>query len=119
MYPHERSLVEKFEGRPFTILGVNSDADRDKIRETCEEKKLTWPSFWDGGSTQGPIASRWNVSAWPTIYVLDDKGVIRARDLRGEPLEEVLDALVAEAEARAGKAEAAGSGEAAEAGHGK
>ena len=34
---------------------------------------------WVQSSSAASIASRWNVSAWPTIYVLDDKGVIRAR----------------------------------------
>ena len=31
MYPHERSLVKKMEGKPFVLLGVNSDADREQI----------------------------------------------------------------------------------------
>jgi len=25
MYPHERSLVQKMEGKPFALIGVNSD----------------------------------------------------------------------------------------------
>ena len=29
MYPHERSLVEKYLNRRFVIIGVNSDASRD------------------------------------------------------------------------------------------
>ena len=28
MYPHERSLVKKMEGKPFVLLGVNSDGTR-------------------------------------------------------------------------------------------
>jgi hypothetical protein len=67
MYPHERSLVKKFEGRPFVIVGVNSDDDKDRLKERMNEEKITWRSFWDGGSTDGPIASRWNVHGWPTV----------------------------------------------------
>jgi len=33
MYPHERSLVKKLEGKPFALIGINSDTDRDKIKE--------------------------------------------------------------------------------------
>jgi hypothetical protein len=33
MYPHERSLVKKMEGKPFALIGVNSDADRDALKE--------------------------------------------------------------------------------------
>ena len=63
-----------------------------------KEEKITWRSFF-AGSTRGPIPTRWNVSGWPTIYIIDAKGVIRAKNLRGEPLEAKLDELVAEAEA--------------------
>src|SRR5438874_13226838 len=76
MYPHERSLVEKYQDRPFVILGVNSDASRELVKQVSEKEKLTWRSFWDGGSTDGPIARRWNVSGWPTIYLIDHNGVI-------------------------------------------
>src|SRR5206468_10813642 len=76
MYPHERSLVEKLKDKPFVILGVNSDASRDLVKQVSEKEKLTWRSFWDGGSTNGPIASRWNVSGWPTLYLIDHNGVI-------------------------------------------
>lgn len=95
MYPHERSLVTKYEGKPFAIVGINSDRDREKIKQICVEKKLTWRSFWNGGSTGGPISTRWNVSGWPTIYLIDHKGIIRAK---GHGLDDkLLDELVAEA----------------------
>jgi len=99
MYPHERSLVKKYEKRPFTIVGVNSDRDRERIQKICVEKKLTWRSFWNGPQgTGGPISRRWNVSGWPTTYVLDHKGVIRAKNVRGKQLEEWIEKLVVLAE---------------------
>ena len=77
MYPHERSLVKKYADQPFVIIGINSDKDREKLKEVLKEKDLTWRSFWNGGSTSGPISKEWNIRGWPTIYVLDAKGVIR------------------------------------------
>jgi hypothetical protein len=76
MYPHERSLVEKFQGKPFVILGINSDPNREIVKAASVKEKLTWRSFWDGGSTDGPIASQWNVTGWPTLYLIDHKGII-------------------------------------------
>ena len=98
MYPHERSLVKKMESRPFALLGVNSDEDLEKLKERMQEEQITWRSWRNGGSKSGPISTRWNVSAWPTIYVIDHRGVIRCRDLRGDSLDEVLEELVTEAE---------------------
>ncbi len=100
MYPHERSLVKRMQGRPFALIGVNSDRDLDKLRKTVQEKELTWRSFWNGPEgTSGPISSLWNVRGWPTIYIIDHKGVIHAKNKRGEELDKVLDKLVAAAEA--------------------
>ncbi len=99
MYPHERSLVERMAGRPFALIGVNSDEDLEKLRPRLKEEEITWRSFWCGPeATSGPIPSLWNVRGWPTIYIIDANGVIRDKDKRGEKLDEVLDKLVAEAE---------------------
>jgi len=96
MYPHERSLVKRLEGQPFVLLGVNSDRDREALKKVMKKQGITWRSFWNGGSTQGPISSAWNVRGWPTIYVLDHKGVIRYKNVRGEGMDEAVDKLLAE-----------------------
>jgi hypothetical protein len=95
MYPHERSLVKRLEGKPFALLGINSDP-KPRLKEVLKKENITWRSWWDGGNTRGPIATRWNVSGWPTIYVLDHKGVIRYRDVREHAMDEAVDALLKE-----------------------
>ena len=100
MYPHERSLVNDLKDKPFALLGVNSDADLEEIRKIVKEKDLSWRSFWNGPKgTSGPISKAWNVRGWPTIYVLDDKGVIRFKNVRGEELDKAIHTLIDEAEA--------------------
>jgi hypothetical protein len=96
MYPHERSLVKRLAGQPFALLGINSDRDREVLKKVMEEQEITWRSFWNGGSTSGPISTKWDVHSWPTIYVLDHKGVIRYKNVRGERMDEAVDALLAE-----------------------
>src|SRR6266702_3492270 len=98
MYPHERSLVSRLADKPFVIVGVNSDADREKLKETLKEEKITWRSFWNGEKgTSGPISTEWNVRGWPTLYLIDADGVIRHKFL-GNPgdrkMDEFVDALV-------------------------
>jgi hypothetical protein len=94
MYPHERSLVEKLKDRPFALLGVNSDP-KDRLRKAMEREHITWRSWWDGGSPGGPIARRWNVSGWPTVYVLDKHGIIRHKSYYGD-LEKAVQPLLDE-----------------------
>jgi hypothetical protein len=50
----------------------------------------------------------WQVTAFPTIYVLDAHGVIRYKDVRGEELEKAVNALLAETAASAPPAGAGG-----------
>lgn len=96
MYAHERSLVEKYAGKPFAIVGINSDRERDKLKERMAEEGINWRSFFDGGGTGGPIASKWNVSGWPTIYVIDAEGRLRFKDVRGDELDAAIEELMGE-----------------------
>jgi hypothetical protein len=97
MYPHERSLVKKLADAPFALIGVNSDPTIEKLREVEKRENITWRSFFNGG-TNGPISTRWGVRGWPTIYVIDHKGVIRHKNLRGQRMEDAVMALLEELE---------------------
>ena len=96
MYPHERSLVKRLEGKPFALIGINSDSNKEELKKAMEKENITWRSWWDGGSAQGPIATAWNVHGWPTIYVLDHKGTIRYKSVRGEAMDKAVDTLLKE-----------------------
>jgi hypothetical protein len=93
MYPHERSLVKRLGGKSFALLGVNSDP-KERLRRAIKKENITWRSWWDGGSPSGPIATKWNVRAWPTVYVLDHKGVIRSKDPTEKELDKLVDQLL-------------------------
>jgi cytochrome oxidase Cu insertion factor (SCO1/SenC/PrrC family) len=103
----EKVLHKQYEGRPFVILGVNTDPSRQELLETQAEAKLPWRSWFDG--PQGPITSQWRVDGFPTVYLIDHEGRIRA-NWRGKPhsiaeVQEKLELLVQEAEkaSRAGE----------------
>jgi hypothetical protein len=100
MFPHERSLGERLANRPFALIGVDSDEDREALKPLLAKENVTWRSFWNGpqGKT-GPISTRWNVHGWPTLYILDGKGTIRYKSVGGNPeeIDAMLDKLLVEA----------------------
>ena len=100
MIPHERSLVNKMKDKPFALLGVNSDPDKSfYASENKDDMKVIWRSFWCGPKgTQGALPAKWNVTGWPTIYILDHKGVIRFQNKRGKEMEDAVEELLAEME---------------------
>jgi Thioredoxin-like len=96
MVPHERSLVKRLEGKPFALVGVNFDSSRETLKKCEEKNKTTWRSFFDG--RRGPIGKEYNIKFLPTIYVLDSRGVIRYKGVRGEAMDKAVDRLLNESE---------------------
>jgi peroxiredoxin len=101
MFPHERSLVKQFADKPFVLLGVNGDDEDPKLKEKNEKAQITWRSFKNVGTRKAAIADEWAVEGWPTLYLIDHKGVIRHKWL-GSPgektIDEAIEMLVKEAE---------------------
>jgi len=83
-YPYQREMLEKHAGEPFAIVAVNSDEDPAEAKQAKIDNELQYPAWFDGGSTKGPIATRWGVTGWPTVYILDEEGVIRFAGRRHE-----------------------------------
>jgi peroxiredoxin len=105
LVPHDRALVEKMKGRPFVLVGVNGDDDRERAKAVSAKEGINWRSFWSGSARQG-IPLQWGVSSWPTIFVIDGNGVIRDEGLvfrqdvdRSATPNKMIETLVEEAEA--------------------
>ena len=93
MYPHERSLVKRLADRPFALIGVNSDQDRNKLKEVLMKENISWRSFKDKQAGNKAITQEWKILAFPTLYLIDHKGIIRHKYL-GAPPGEVLDKAI-------------------------
>src|SRR5579871_6459598 len=96
MIPHERSLVKRLEGKPFALIGVNTDEDRNKVKTLSVNDQVTWRSFYDGRT--GRICGPWQINSFPSIFVIDHKGVIRYMDVSGAEIDRAVEKLLAEME---------------------
>ena len=101
-YPYQRAMLDIFDEDEVALLGVNSDARLETIQQAKEDEALDYRTWWDGHSqpdadmvaAEGPIATEWGVRGWPTIYVIDDEGVIRFVNKRGGALIDAVDRLL-------------------------
>jgi thiol-disulfide isomerase/thioredoxin len=98
MIPHERELVEKYKDKPFAILSVSADSEKGDLTEFLGSEKMPWTHWWDG--EKGPVTKLFRVKAFPTLYLIDAKGVIRHKWV-GNPgndkIDRAVEDLVAEA----------------------
>jgi hypothetical protein len=94
MYPHERSLVKKLKGKPFVLLGVNSDKDRTALKQTLVKEQITWRNWWDE-SIDGRIHKQWQIQERPAIYLIDGSGTIRHKNVQPEDLDAAIETLLA------------------------
>jgi len=93
MFPHERSLVKKFEGKPFVLLGVNGDDGDPKLKEKNAKRQITWRSFKNARPGKPGHADDWNLEGWPTLYLIDHMGIIRKKWV-GSPGDKVIDEAI-------------------------
>jgi hypothetical protein len=92
LVPKERELAEEMRTKPFVLLDINADETRDEMRAAEKRQEMTWRSWWDGPNA--PISARWNITSWPTIYIVDRKGVIRCQPRSVTKLHDVVETLV-------------------------
>jgi hypothetical protein len=97
LYPYERSLVERYRNRPFALLGVNSDSDRNRLKQAVAREGICWRSWWAGG-IDGAIPQLYQVRRWPSLYLIDGRGTIRYAQIQGPALDAAIELLVREAE---------------------
>ncbi len=98
--PSERELVERLKGKPFVMLGVNCDGDKPAALKAIQDERITWPNWHDGEPGTGPIVRRYHVTSYPTVFVIDAKGIIHSKNSFGKFLGQSVDDLLKELEAR-------------------
>jgi thiol-disulfide isomerase/thioredoxin len=100
MIPHSRELVKEMKGRPFALIGVSVDDDRETVVKFQKKTEMPWPHWWVG--RKGKAVELWDVEGYPTLVVIDHKGVVRHTYLgfgEKDKFNSEVEKLVEEAEA--------------------
>ncbi len=93
--PEENLMVlAPFAQQGLVCVSIYCDDNQKLARPVLEKYPPPGPVIWDGN--RGPIAADWQVHSWPSVFVLDRNGVIRARDRRGGALAETVRQLLNE-----------------------
>ncbi len=88
--PNLVKAYQNYASKGFTIFSVSLDQDRKKWIKAIVEDRYTWPQAGDMKGWQNAAARDYGVQGIPFNVLLNDKGVVIARNLRGDALEKKL-----------------------------
>lgn len=84
-----KQIYFQYKASGFEIIGISVDktADRNSWLKTISNEKLIWNHYLD---LNGNEAHRFSIHAFPFNFLVNDKGVIVAKNISMEALEQLL-----------------------------
>ena len=84
--PNVVRAYNKFKDKGFTIYSVSLDQDKAKWVKAIESDGLTWNHVSDLASWNSVAGAAYGIKSIPQSFLIDPKGRIIAKNLRGEAL---------------------------------
>jgi peroxiredoxin len=84
--PNIVATYQKYHDQGFEIIGISLDEDQHQLETFIKNQKMPWPEYNDGQFWNTKLVFKYGVEKLPTTFLLDGKGIIIAKDLRGEDL---------------------------------
>ena len=88
--PFMIELYEKYKEQGLGIIGISLDKDAIQWQAAISKLKIPWPQMSDLKGWENEAAREMSVSAIPHVIVVNQKGRIVSRGLRGEELEKFI-----------------------------
>jgi thiol-disulfide isomerase/thioredoxin len=85
--PNVVAVYQKYKDKGLKILGVSLDRNPEEWRQAIADDGLEWNHISNIAYFNDEIAQLYNIRAIPASFVLDENGIIIAKDLRGADLE--------------------------------
>lgn len=97
--PFVVSAYEKYKdatfagGKGFTIFSISLDRDVNAWKKAIQDDRMIWQNHVCNPTGTANYLQIYEVRSIPSNFLIDDKGVILATNLRGEALEQMLASL--------------------------
>ena len=91
--PNVVKVYEKYHDKGLEIIGVSLDGTtrqkdpKGAWLKAIEQDNLTWHQVSNLNYFNDPVARTYNISSIPATFILDENGIIVAKNLRGAQLE--------------------------------
>jgi|GEM_PF-1857838 len=92
--PHIKEAADHFKGKPFEVLAVSLDDFKEMLQSTLEQRQLPGIHTWEQAGRENAVATLYNAQVLPTWFLIDAKGIIRAKDTFGDALIPAVEKLM-------------------------
>ncbi len=92
--PKVVKMYNKYKDKDFEIFGVSLDRDKDKWLAAIEKDGLGWLHVSDLKFWQSEVVPLYRIEGIPMTILIDKKGKIIAKNLRGKALEDKLEEVL-------------------------
>ncbi|SDF46245.1 Peroxiredoxin [Mucilaginibacter pineti] len=92
--PQLAQTYARFKDKGFAILGVSMDENKSQWLQAVKKDQLIWENVSDLRGDKNKATLMYGVSAIPDNFLIDQNGIIIAKNLRGEALDDQLKKLL-------------------------
>ena len=92
--PNIVAVYNKYKDKGLNVGGVSLDRKKEDWTAAIESDGLEWNHISNLQYFNGPIANLYGVNAIPAAFLLDENGIIIAKNLRGAELEQKVAELL-------------------------
>ncbi|MEQ9582418.1 MAG: TlpA disulfide reductase family protein, partial [Arenibacter sp.] len=92
--PNVVNIYNKYHSKGLNIIGVSLDRKEEDWKKAIADDKLSWNHISSLDYFNDAVAKLYNVEAIPATFILDENGVIVAKNLRGPELESKISELL-------------------------
>lgn len=94
--PYMIDLFDRYDQRDdMVVTGISVDRDRDLLTCFIASNNIPWINlFEDGKGWDNSVTRAFGVHGIPSVWIVDDEGIVRGIHLKGENVEEALKAIL-------------------------
>lgn len=92
--PNLVKTYQAYQPKGFEILGVAADDNKAQWLQAVKQDKLPWTNVCDLKGDQNKAVLIYGINAFPTNFLIDENGIIIAKNLRGDDLRKKLAELL-------------------------
>jgi thiol-disulfide isomerase/thioredoxin len=90
---HLGRMYKQYKSSGFEIFGFGIEYTKDSWINAIKEDNRTWINVSTVDGYSNDIAAEYSITSLPSNFLVDENGIILAKDIHGQELEEKLDKL--------------------------